>query len=184
MFDINKLNPFAKKPPLRGVLALYDDPDTLLAAAGQVRAHGFTDADAYTPYAVHGLSEALGIKKSWVPFVTLIMGLSGAGLGLWFEIWTSAYDWPINVGGKPFISLPAFIPITFECGVLIGGTMTLAALLVACGLPDFSTPVLDRSLTNDRFAIFIPESGRDWNEERTLQFLKGTKASELRVVRA
>jgi hypothetical protein len=68
--------------------------------------------------------------------------------------------------------------------VLIGGTMTLAALLVACGLPDFHTPVLDRSLTDDRFAIFIPESGRDWNETRALDCLKSTKPVELRVVRA
>lgn len=177
------LNPFREPEPLRGVLALYDNPDTLLQAAARVREHGFHGADAYTPYPVHGLSEALGIKKSWVPYVTLVTGLTGAGLGLLFQIWTSAYDWPINVGGKPFVSLPAFIPITFECGVLIGGTMTLAALLVACGLPDFSTPVLDRSLTNDRFAIFVPESGREWNEARTMELLKETNATELRVVR-
>jgi len=184
MFDPNRLNPFGKRPPIRGVLALYEDPDTLLRAATLVRERGFTGADAYTPYAVHGLSEALGIKKSWIPYVTLVMGLTGAGLGLYFQIWTSAYDWPINVGGKPFISLPAFIPITFESGVLIGGTMTLAALLVACGLPDFTTKVLDSNLTNDKFAIFIPESGREWNETRTIEFLKGTKPSEVRVVRA
>jgi hypothetical protein len=177
-------NPFAKREPIRGVLALYDDPDTLLRAAAMVREHGFPGADAYTPYAVHGLSEALGIKKSWIPYVTLVMGLLGAGLGLWFEIWTSAYDWPLNVGGKPFVSLPAFIPITFECGVLIAGTMTLTALLIACGLPDFQSPILDRDITNDRFALFIPESGRDWNETRALEFLKGTKPVDLRVVRA
>ncbi len=181
---LDRLNPFGKREPLRGVLALYEDPDTLLLAASQVRAHGFANADAYTPYAVHGLSEALGIRKSWIPYVTLVMGLGGAGLGLLFQIWTSAYDWPINIGGKPMISLPAFIPVTFECGVLVGGTMTLAALLVACGLPDFTTPILDRDLTHDRFAIFIPESGREWNEARTVEFLQGTKPVELRVVRA
>ena len=98
-------NPFARKPePSRGVLALYDDPDKLLVAAAVAREHGFPDLDAFTPYAVHGLSEALGIRKSWVPYVTLVMGLSGATLGLTFMIWTSAYDWPINVGGKPMIS--------------------------------------------------------------------------------
>jgi len=177
-------NPFAKRTPIRGVLALYEDPDTLIRAAAMVRAQGFTGADAYTPYPVHGLSEALGVKKSWVPYVTLVMGLTGAVLGLAFQIWTSAYDWPINVGGKPMISLPAFVPVTFECGILIGGTMTLAALLLACGLPDFQTPVLDRDITNDRFALFIPESGRDWNETRALDFLKGTKPVDLRVVRA
>ena len=127
-------NPFAKPAATRGVLALYADPDSLLNAATRAREHGFQGMDAYTPYAVHGLSEALGIRKSWVPWVTLVMGLSGAALGLTFMIWTSAYDWPINVGGKPMISLPAFIPITFECGVLLGGTMTLAALFVACDL--------------------------------------------------
>jgi hypothetical protein len=176
-------NPFAKKPPLRGVLALYADPDTLLRAAALVREHGYRNADAYTPYPVHGLSEALGIRKSWVPYVTLVMGLTGAALGLYFQIWTSAIDWPIIVGGKPYVSLPAFIPITFECGVLIGGTMTLAALLVACGLPDFSTPILDRDITNDRFALFLPESAHDWNETRALDLLKGTKPADLRVVR-
>jgi Alternative complex III, ActD subunit len=177
-------NPFVKKPPVRGVLALYEDPDAILRAAAMVREHGFAGVDAYTPYPVHGLSEALGIRKSWVPYVTLVMGLTGAGLGLFFEIWTSAYDWPLNVGGKPNISLPAFIPITFECGVLIGGTMTLAALLFACGLPDFWTPVLDRDLTNNRFGLFIPESGRDWNETRAIEFLQRTKPVDLRVVRA
>ena len=184
MFDINRLNPFGKRPPLRGVLALYEDPDTLLRAAAQVREHGFANADAYTPYPVHGLSEALGIKKSWIPYVTLVMGLTGAALGLTFEIWTSAYDWPLNVGGKPFVSLPAFIPITFECGVLIAGTMTLAALLLACGMPDFTTPILDRDLTNNRFAIFIPEKGHGYNEKRAVDLLKGTKAVDVRVVHA
>ncbi|HET9251337.1 MAG TPA: DUF3341 domain-containing protein [Candidatus Eisenbacteria bacterium] len=177
-------NPFDRKPqPTRGVLALYDDPDKLLHAAAIAKEHGFPDLDAYTPYAVHGLSEALGIKKSWVPYVTLVMGLSGAALGLTFMIWTSAYDWPINVGGKPMISLPAFIPITFECGVLIGGTMTLAALLIACGLPNLSKPILDRDLTNDRFGLWIPDSGDAWNEERVIQTLRHTNAVDIRVVR-
>lgn len=175
---------FGKPKPLRGVLAIYDNPDTLIAAAARVREHGYRNADAYTPYPVHGLSEALGIKKSWIPYVTLIMGLTGAALGLLFEIWTSAVDWPINVGGKPFVSLPAFIPITFESGVLIGGTMTLAALLLACGLPNYNAPILDRSLTDDRFALFIPDSVAGWNEDRTMQFLSGTGATDVRVIRA
>jgi len=177
-------NPFAKKPqPSRGILALYEDPDALLRAATVAREHGFADVDAYTPYPVHGLCEALGIRKSWVRYVTLVMGLSGAALGLTFQIWTSAYDWPINVGGKPFISLPAFIPITFECGVLIGGTMTLAALLVACGLPNWNKPILDRDLTNDRFGLWVPEIGPEWNEARIIQVLQSTGPTDLRVVR-
>ncbi len=177
------LDRFKKPRPPRAVLALYDDPDRLLNAAALAKEHGFTGLDAYTPYAVHGLSEALGIRKSWVPYVTLVMGLSGAALGLTFEIWTSAFDWPINVGGKPMISLPAFIPVTFECGVLLGGTMTLAALILACGLPNFKDPILDRNLTNDRFGLYIPEYGPDWNEQRIFRLLKGTGAVDMKVIR-
>lgn len=170
--------------PLRGVLALYDNPEMLLHAAAQAREHGYEDIDAFTPYPVHGLSEALGIRKSWVPYVTLVMGLSGAALGLLFEIWTSAVDWPINIGGKPFVSLPAFVPVMFEAGVLIGGTMTLAALFVACGLPNLKAPILDRDITNDRFALYVPDSGPEWNEERALRFLNATGPVEVRVIHA
>jgi hypothetical protein len=177
------LDRFKKKRPPRAVLALYDDPDRLLNAAALAREHGFQGLDAYTPYAVHGLSEALGIRKSWIPYVTLVMGLSGAVLGLTFEIWTSAFDWPIIVGGKPMISLPAFIPVTFECGVLLGGTMTLAALILACGLPNFKDPILDRNLTNDRFGLYIPEYGPDWNEQRIFKLLLNTGAVDMKVIR-
>ena len=177
------LDRFRKPRPSRAILALYDDPDRLLSAAALAREHGFQGMDAYTPYPVHGLSEALGIRKSWIPYVTLVMGLSGAALGLTFEIWTQAFDWPINVGGKPMISLPAFIPITFECGVLLGGTMTLAALFLACGLPNYGKPILDRDLTNDRFGLWIPEVGPDWNEGRIFMVLKPTGAVDIRVLR-
>jgi len=175
---------FKSKPrPSRAILALYEDPDQLLRAAAMAKEHGFEEMDAFTPYAVHGLSEAMGIKKSWVPLVTLVMGLGGAVLGLAFEIWTSAFDWPINVGGKPMISLPAFIPVAFECGVLLGGTMTLAALLFACRLPNLKAPILDRNLTNDRFGLYVPEYGPDWNEDRIVKLLRGTGALDVKVIR-
>jgi len=176
------LDRFRKPGPTRAVLALYEDPDRLLSAAAVAREHGFQGMDAFTPYPVHGLSEMLGIRKSWIPYVTLVMGLTGATLGLYFEIWTSAFDWPINVGGKPFISLPAFIPVTFESGVLIGGTMTLAALLLACGLPNLGKPILDRSITDDRFALYVPDSGADWNEERVLGILRKTGPVDVKVI--
>jgi hypothetical protein len=176
--------PRRKPRPVRGLLALYDNPDALLHAAARAREHGFANLDAFTPYAVHGLSEALGVRKSWVPYVTLVMGLGGAALGLLFQIWTSAFDWPLNVGGKPMISLPAFVPVTFECGVLLGGTMTLAALLVACRLPNLKAPILDRNITNDRFALFIPEAGPEWSEDRGIRFLKSTGPVEVRSIRA
>jgi hypothetical protein len=176
------LDRFKKPGPTRAVLALYEDPDRLLNAAAVAREHGFQRLDAFTPYPVHGLSEALGIRKSWVPYVTLVLGLTGAGLGLTFEIWTSAIDWPLIVGGKPYVSLPAFVPVMFESGVLIGGTMTLAALLLACGLPNLKKPILDRNITNDRFALYVPEEGASWNQDRVLGILRKTGALDVKVI--
>ncbi len=177
------LDRFRKPRPKRAILALYEDPDRLLSAAAVAREHGFQGMDAFTPYPVHGLSEMLGIRRSWVPYVTLVLGLTGAALGITFEIWTSAFDWPIIVGGKPMNSLPAFIPVMFESGVLIGGTMTLAALLVACGLPNLGKPILDKHLTNDRFGLYVPEYGPDWNEERISSVLRKTGPVDLKVIR-
>jgi len=170
-------NPFAKGPdPKRGILALYEDPDALLRAATVAREHGFAGVDAYTPYAVHGLSEALGIRKSWVPFVTLVMGLSGAALGLTFEIWASSIDWPINVGGKPFVSLPAFIPITFETTVLGAALATVFGMLALNGLPMPYHPVFNvprfALSTRNRFFLCIEATDPLFDREHTRRFLE------------
>ena len=143
------------KPPI--VVGIFEGPEDLLRAANQAREKGYKNLDAYTPYPLHGLKEALGLKFSWVPYATLVAGFSGAGLIYLFMYWVSVINWPVNVGGKPLHSWPAFIPITFEGGVLLGGVTTFLALLIACGLPKFKPVIIDPNLTNDRFALVIPE---------------------------
>lgn len=167
------------KPPVW--VGVFDEPQTLIFAARQTKEKGFEGADAFTPYPVHGLEKALGLKRSWVPYFTLIFGLSGATLGYLFMYWTSAIDWPLNIGGKPLNSWPAFVPIVFECGVLLGGLATFVSLLVACGLPNFKPFILDPQLTNNRFALVIPEKQEKVREDIP-KFLKDAGAIEVKRV--
>jgi len=168
---------------ISGVLALYKDPNALMEAAEKVRERDYKHWDCYTPFPVHGLDNAMGIKRSWIPYVTFGAGLTGALTALALEIGTSAWDWPINVAGKPYNSLPAFIPITFELTVLFAGLCTAGTMLAVNGLrPDPFKKVLDPRITNDRFAIFIPSIEKSYNESEIVSFLKGLHADEVRVV--
>ncbi len=140
-----------------GVLGIFRTPETLLEAVREARELGYRGLDAVTPYPVHGLPEALGLKVSWMPRVTKTFFFVGAGLGFYFEYWTMAVTWPINVAGKPYFSIPAFMPVTFESGILITGVLTFLALFAADRLrPGPGFKALDPRLTNDRFALLIP----------------------------
>ncbi|MBI2150117.1 MAG: DUF3341 domain-containing protein [Acidobacteria bacterium] len=150
------------------VISMSEVKSTLPAAAGldpdedlvrevrEARKRGNIIEDVYTPYAVHGLSEALGLKRSRLPKLCLILGVSGAVFATVFQLWASAIDWPINVGGKPWNSLPAFIPISFEAAILIAGLGTVFAFLFVSRLwPGRRPDTLHASVTNDRFAIQV-----------------------------
>lgn len=146
--------PKAKQPTVVGI---FRDPKALLHAGETARLKGFPDLDAITPYPVHGLAEALGLKVSWMPRVTKTCFFLGAGLGYFFEYWTMAIAWPINIAGKPFNSVPAFMPVTFECGILLAGICTFLAVLAAGRLrPAPNYQPIDPRLTNDRFALLLP----------------------------
>ncbi|MGN6592603.1 MAG: DUF3341 domain-containing protein [Terriglobales bacterium] len=165
------------RPP--AVLALFLDPERLLAAIKAVREQGYRGIDAYTPYPVHGLSDALGLKISWMPRVTKTAFFVGAGLGFTFEAWTMAWAWPLNIAGKPFISVPAYMPVTFESGILIAGISTFIAVLIAGRLrpaPDFKN--LDDSLTNDRFGLYVPV--RPYEQANVQELLTSLGAEEVR----
>jgi hypothetical protein len=150
-------------------------------AASQARDKGWKQLDMITPYPVHGAEKALGLKASWVPYVTLIAGLTGAAGGFLFQLWTHSIDWKLNIGGKSPVAWPAIIPITFECGILVGGLATFVAMWVACHLPKANPKVYDERLTDDRFALIIPlEAGM--KDPEIEQFLKEAGADEVRRV--
>ncbi len=137
----------------------FDREDALLAATKDLRARGYVIRDAYTPYAVHGLDAAMGLKRSRLPLVCLLFGLFGAIAKLTFQIWTSAVDWPLNVGGKPLASVPAFVPVTFEVTVLFAGLGTVAAFLILSKLWPSKRPAVSyRRSTDDRFVLVLEQS--------------------------
>ncbi len=138
--------------------------------------------DAFTPWPVHGLEDALGLKRSHVSTVTRYVLVTGWGLGFLLQAWTSAVDWPTNIGGKPFVSWPAFIPVTFESGVLLAGITNLIVMLAICRLyPRPKTLVLDPALTDNRFALVVPvASGAE--ESEIAAFLDRNGGKDLIVV--
>jgi hypothetical protein len=127
----------------------------LLEAVSDSHAQGLEVIDAYSPYPIHGIDELLGIRRSRLTLVCFFGGLVGLLLGLGFQYWTSASDWPLNVGGKPFDSLPAFIPVAFEMTVLFGGLSTALALLLRSRLWPGRKSTRIAGVTDDRFALVI-----------------------------
>lgn len=184
---------------LAGVLGIYQDPHELLLAAAKVRDENYQSFDAFTPYPVHGLDAAQGLKRSPLPFVTFSAGLTGCVLGFLLEYWTSVVDWPLIVGGKPFNSWPAFVPVMFECTILFAGLATVAGMFIMNRLPNHHQKAFDPRLTKDRFALIISappplkdpddESGvklkyKPFNESEAQEFLKKTGAKEVKSVYA
>lgn len=141
--------------------AIFTSEHALLAAARECRARGIAIVDVHSPHPVHGIDDVVGIRRSRIATVTLVAGATGLSLGLWLEYWTSATDWPLDVGGKPFDSLPAFVPVAFELTVLFAGLSTVAALLVRSRLRPGRAPRLaDAGVTDDRFALLVaPRAG-------------------------
>jgi hypothetical protein len=167
---------------MHGLVGIFNNPDPLREAAIALRDRKVKKWDAFTPFPVHGLDEAMGLKRSFLPWVTFAGGLFGASFGLLFQIWAAAVDWKLNVGGKPPVSLPAFIPITFECTILFAGLATAAAMIIACRLPNATPLILDSSLTNDRMALFVAASDPVYDEKEFIQVMKKAGAHEVRVI--
>lgn len=140
---------------LAGVVGFFDDAPSLIAATAKVRDQKYQYFDAFTPYPVHGLEHAQGLKRSPLPFVTFGAGITGCTIGFLLQYWTSAVDWPLNVGGKPFNSWPAFVPVMFELTVLLAALSTVGAMFLLNGLPNTKRKIVDPSITNNRFALMI-----------------------------
>jgi hypothetical protein len=137
-------------------LASFATEEDFLDAVRGARKGAWKIVDLYTPYAVHGLEELLGWRRSWLPAACLVGGAAGVGLSLWFQFWTTAQDWPLDVGGRPWNSLPAFVPVAFECMVLFGGFSLVFAWLFRCRLfPGKKAVSPSTSLTDDRFALVV-----------------------------
>ncbi len=152
------------------VVCVFERESDLLGATAAVRQRGITIADAYTPYAVHGLDVAMGLAPSRLPVACLALGLTGAVSILGFQFWASTVSWANNVGGRPWNSWPAFIPATFEMLVLFAGVGTVVTFLAIAGLrPWRRVEAPAAGITDDRFAlVLLPDVAGDLASIKTL----------------
>lgn len=164
----------------KGIAGIWEHENLVVKAARKVREAGFTKFEAISAYPIHGMEEACGIQRSWLPYVTFVAGVVGLGAGLLLTWWTSAVDWPINVGGKPLFSLPAFIPIMFELTILFAALASVGALFYACKMPRIDPPVIDPDLTSHKFAIFVPFNDTGYDEARIEKMFKELGATEVK----
>jgi len=139
-------------------IASFASEHDILGVTREVVRRGYRIGDIFTPYPVHGLAEAMGLRQSRLPWVCFICGLLGALIAIHFQGWLSAVDWPLSVGGKPWNSWPAFIPIAFEITVLFAGLGTVAALLLRYGLlPGRKPKLIAPLITDSRFVLVLVE---------------------------
>jgi hypothetical protein len=159
-------------------MATFTDERDILRATRAARERRLKIVDVFAPYAVHGLDEAMGLQPSRLPWVCLALGVFGAAFKIWFEFWTTATDWPLNVGGKPWNSLPAFVPITFEVMVLFAGLSTVFAFLLVSGLRPWKKvrPVSPR-VTDDAFVLVLEQTDSTFDPEAIGRMLASFNAA-------
>ncbi|HEY4310283.1 MAG TPA: DUF3341 domain-containing protein [Pirellulales bacterium] len=162
---------------LHGLMAEFATPEEILAATRASWEAGYRDMDAYTPYCVAGLATALGMKRSRIPSIVFLGGVTGAMVGFFMQYYTSSVDYPLNVGGRPLNSWPAYVPITFEVLVLVASFAAVLSMLLLNGLPRLHHPVFNvpgfARASQDRFFLCIEATDPQFDRERTGQFLLG-----------
>lgn len=165
---------------MHGLMAEFDSPEALLAATQRAFAEGFRKMDAYSPFPVEGLAEALGFHRTRVPLIVLIGGLIGCVGGFYLQYWAAVIDYPINVGGRPLNSWPSFIPITFELTILTAALFAFFGVLALNGLPMPYHPVfnVDRFelASRNRFFLCIEAADSKFDASGTRNFLEGIGA--------
>jgi len=162
--------------PLYGLMAEFGTPEALLDAARRSSREGFKRMDAYTPFPVDGLAEAIGFRRTRVPLIVLIGGIAGCLGGFFLQYWAAVLDYPINVGGRPLNSWPAFIPVTFEMTILVAALSAFLGVLALNGLPMPYHPVFNverfELASRNRFFLCIEAADPLFDRERTGKFLE------------
>src|ERR1041384_3635778 len=163
-------------PPFYGVIAEFENPNDLVHAARKVYDAGYRRINGYSPYPIEELSEAIGFTHSALPLIVFIGGVVGLLRGVFLPDWIEVIDYPINVGGKPFNSWPAFIPITFECTVLVAAFSAVLGMLFLNKLPQPYHPVFNAPnfamATRDRFFLVVEANAPSFRHDETMEFMR------------
>ena len=169
-----------------GILARFDNPKALLLAAQEVRDSGFTKFDCHTPYPMHGLDDAMGLKRSILGYIVGAGALGGAAIGLLLQWFASSYDYPIVISGKPYFSWQAYMIITFVMMVLGGALASLLGMFHLNRMPTYNHPLFNSEIfkkaTDDGFFISIESADELYDNDNTVKFLKSIGGLDIEVI--
>ena len=169
-----------------GLLATFEGPDDLVAATARTKEAGYKRFEAYSPFPIHGMAEAVGYRDDRVPWIIFLSGLAGAVGGFALQWYVSVIDYPINSGGRPLLTWPHFVPVTFECTVLLAAFGAVIALFGLSGLPRphhplFNSPTFLRA-SQDGFFLCIEAEDEGFEAEDVRRFLEGIGALNVEEV--
>ncbi len=176
----------AERPKVYGLLAEYETPRELYEACEKVRDAGYGAWDAHSPFPVHGLEKAMGVRPSIVPWIVFVMGFTGAGLGYLLQWWASVVEYPLIISAKPHNSYPAFVPVIFELGILLGSFGAVFGMFGLNRLPTLYHSLFNSSrfsrVTDDRFFISIEARDPHYDPDKTRELLDSTNALNVEEV--
>jgi len=172
-----------EKKKLYGILAEFRNPRDLMDVCRVVNRAGYKQWDSYSPFPIHGIEKAMGLKKSklgWIVLVHAILGFTGA---VTLMMWVSGVEYPMNISGKPYWNLPAFVPITFELTVLLSAFGAVFGMFFLNGLPKLHNPLFEverfKQATDDGFFVSIKAEDKLFDEEETRKLLEEAKATHI-----
>ena len=168
---------------LYGILAEFDTTTEVVEAATKVREAGYTKTDAFSPFPIHEMDEALGIKRTILPYLVFGGGVAGLLTGIGLQLFVHAIDYPLNVGGRPYVSIPSFIPPSYELTILFAGFAAVFGMLFLNGLPQPYHPVFNvprfALATREKFFLLIESRDPKFDYEQTKNFMQSLNPQEV-----
>ena len=162
------------------IIGVFNDPDEILKAARKVRESGIKIHEIYSPFPIHGIDEVLDYKPSRLPIVAFLFGITGTLLALTMQIWMMGIDWPMIIGGKNFIALPSFIPITFELTVLLSALGMVGTFFIISDLKPYKkVNLFDSRITQDKFIMAVEVEANEKSREEIHNIIKTSGAEEV-----
>jgi hypothetical protein len=164
---------------LKGVYGVFRHPDDLIHAATRTNERAYKHWDCFTPYPVHGLDPAMGLTRSWLPWLAFGGGMTGLLIAITLQTVVMTMNWPMNFGGRPFFAFPDFVPIMFELTVLLAGLCTFFGVFLSQGMPTMAPLILDKRFTDDRFGLWIASDNDGFDLAEVKAFITDLGADEV-----